>query len=674
MIALAVALVVMISAVAIIAVQGPATLTLADQGDNNEQGDDQTPCPDGTDDEGAADDECADPVKETDDPVPCETTITAEKTATGFWELATTYSWTVVKELNENDRVVASGSKGFDLQIEPGETACVSYIITADRSKACIDEVFGVRGAITVTNTGCFDTADLTICDTVQIADCNGEFSDYATFKVDTSCHPVLAAGECFTYFYEFEFEPAGDVLYRNVADVQISNFVDACGEMSGVRACEEFCLPCEPECTVIDECACLVDEFCAPCGFEVVALTDTGPWELDGDCTHFEFCVNLEVTNVCAPRNSAFVLNNEAILTTCDTGTVVSDCVSLCIFSGKCETTLDVCKTADVRWTEKFELGLNFPDGGVVTDVQTEMITFAEDGTPVLVDQFVISDKGFFVVRGAITVTNTGDVSTEGLFVTDTIQMWDGSCWIDIACVDVDVSCKPVLCPGECFTYCYEVSFCLDNVSMIDFCENPLRNVAFAGACNYDDDEDLEGAFYYLPLEVPFLPEKVTMETSASFSFESVAPLGEDCEDSTMSFNTELCYYQLVEITFCGEEVRLNVICDVSARSSVAFNSGCDSNCADVETAIHFEGCSVVSGEKVCAEVSFQSSDCDDDCMEICIQCQPVDVNIRALLCAANAVSVYYDDNGFAINNQQMLFYGAFACFEMPVDNQVPV
>jgi hypothetical protein len=48
--------------------------------------------------------------------------------------------------------------------------------------------------------------------------------------------------------------------------------------------------------------------------------------------------------------------------------------------------------------------------------------------------------------------------------------------------------------------------------------------------------------------------------------------------------------------------------------------------------------------------------------------------VNIHALLCAANAVSVYYADGDFIINNEQMLFYGAFACFEMPVDDAVPV
>jgi len=670
MIALAVALVVMISAVAIIALKGPATLSLADQGGENQQGDDQTACTDGTSDQTPADNGCTDTVDNTADLAPCETTISAEKTATGFWEQATTYTWTVTKEINEDDKVTAS-SNGYDLQIEPGESACLSYVITADRSGPCVDDVYGVRGTITVTNTGCFDTADLTINDIVQISECGGEYSDYATFQVDTSCHPVLAAGECYTYSYEFEFVPAGDVLYRNVADVEISNFVDSNGEMSGVRACDEFTLPCEPELTVVDENACLEDKFCVPCGFEVKALTDNGPWELIGDkCTHFEFIVNLKITNVDAPRNCCYELQNKAILTG-DSGTVVTDCVSLCIYSGSFETTLDVSKTADVSWTEDIKLGLNLPDEATVEEVQPEMVQFAEDGTPVLVEQYVISDQGHFVVCGTITVTNTGDYATEGLFITDTVQMWDGSCWIDLATIDVDTSCMPTLCPGQSYTYCYEITFDLDNVAAVSFHDNPLQNVVFAGACNYDDDA--EGAYYILPLEVPFLPTQVTMETDVDYSYEVVAPLEVTCEESTMTFATEVSYYQYVVINFCDEKVKLNVITDICAKSTLTYNSNCNCVSEDLETAIHYEGSSVVTGEGVCAEVAFQSHDCDDDVMSICIHCQSVDVDMHALLCAANDVSVYYDADGFAINDQQMMFYGAYACFEMPQDNQGP-
>jgi len=390
----------------------------------------------------------------------------------------------------------------------------------------------------------------------------------------------------------------------------------------------------------------------------------------LDDKCSHFEVCVNLEISNVCAPRDSAYLLNNEAVLTACDSCTVVSDCVSLCIYSGAFETMLEVCKTADVRWTEDIKLGLNFPSDCTEEVVQPQIMQFADDAQPVLVEQYVISDKGHFVVCGSITVTNCGDYSTEGLFVTDTVQWWDGSCWIDVACVDVDLSCMPVLCPGQSYTYHYQVAFCLDGAAMIDFCENPLQNVAYAGACNWDDDSELDGAYYCLPLEVPFLPDKVTMETSAAYSCENCVPL-EGCHGSTMTFRTEVSYHQLVEMVFCDGSVRLSVFCDVAARSEVIYRGEGCTRCADVVTAIHYEGCSKVTGEDACAEVSFRSIDRDDDCMTICVHCEPVDVNIRGLLVAGNSVSVMHGDDGFAVTNKQMMFYGAYACFEMPEDEE---
>ena len=665
MIALAVALIIMISAVAIVALKGPTTLVLADQGNDpqNERPNGGEQCP-------AEKDDCNDMDGDAKELAPCDTTITVCKTATGFWEMATRYSWSVVKELNANDRGALANMGAGRIQVEPGETSCISYIITAERSKACVDEVFGVRGAVVVTNTGCFDTVDLAICDTIQISRECGAFTDHASFEVDTSCHPVLAAGECYTYYYEYEFEPCEGAIYRNVADVTISNFADDCGEPSGVRACAEFDLPCEPDRTVIDDRASLVDVFNVPCGFKVRALTDTGPWMLDDKCSHFEVCVNLEISNVCAPRDSAYLLNNEAVLTACDSCTVVSDCVSLCIYSGAFETMLEVCKTADVRWTEDIKLGLNFPSDCTEEVVQPQIMQFADDAQPVLVEQYVISDKGHFVVCGSITVTNCGDYSTEGLFVTDTVQWWDGSCWIDVACVDVDLSCMPVLCPGQSYTYHYQVAFCLDGAAMIDFCENPLQNVAYAGACNWDDDSELDGAYYCLPLEVPFLPDKVTMETSAAYSCENCVPL-EGCHGSTMTFRTEVSYHQLVEMVFCDGSVRLSVFCDVAARSEVIYRGEGCTRCADVVTAIHYEGCSKVTGEDACAEVSFRSIDRDDDCMTICVHCEPVDVNIRGLLVAGNSVSVMHGDDGFAVTNKQMMFYGAYACFEMPEDEE---
>jgi hypothetical protein len=139
----------------------------------------------------------------------------------------------------------------------------VSYLITADRSEPVVTDMMGVMGTITVTNTGCESTEGLAIVDTVQILtidDC-GTYKDYVSFNVDTSCHPVLAAGESYTYSYKFEFVPVDGACYRNVADVTICNFECHDGEMYGVKAMDTFALPCEPDVTIIDENACVIDK-----------------------------------------------------------------------------------------------------------------------------------------------------------------------------------------------------------------------------------------------------------------------------------------------------------------------------------------------------------------------------------------------------------------------------
>ncbi|MBI0582776.1 MAG: hypothetical protein ISF22_00965 [Methanomassiliicoccus sp.] len=667
----------MISAVAVIALKSPLTTGAADQGNDNALGDDATtPCPDDTNDgvDDATDNvddgtNVPDDCDEIVDPPACLTTIAACNEADGSWERALTYSWCIEKELYENEQVLRStNSAGYDIQIEPGESAVVSYLITVERLDPCMNEVMGVVGAVQVTNTGCYDTADLAICVTIQSGSCD-EFSDIASFAVDTSCHPVLAAGECYTYCYEYEFDAAKDVTYRSVATVSISNFADDAG---CVQACDEFELPCDPIETVVDANAVLKDEFCIPCGFEVEALSGVGPWELCGDDSPFEVCVNLKVTNCDAPRDSIFELRNQAILIPEDSCVPLTSCVQICIYTGDVETTLDICKTAEVTWTEEMKFGLNIPNTLPVADVQTETTELAENGMPAVVEQVLISDKGVFSVCGKITVTNTGDAPTDGLFITDTVQMWNGECWVDIVCIEVDTSCKPCLGAGESYSYSYALTFCLDNVAMLPL-DECLQNVAFAGICNYDDDEGMEGVSYYLPLEVPFLPEKVTMETSASYTFESCAVLPLRCEEASITFSTDLCYYQLVEVTFCGEEVRLCVNTDVTAQTSVRYVSGCDEACESLNTAVHYEGSAVVNGKEKCAEVAFESMDKDDKCMQIEIQGQCVDVNLRALLCVANDVSVAIDDNGFVISDQQCLFYGAFACTDLP-DEEAPV
>jgi hypothetical protein len=74
---------------------------------------------------------------------PSITSIEASKTATPFWENVITYDWSVEKTANPADIVIISD-----------DTETVGYTITATRLQISEVERWGVRGTITVTNTG----------------------------------------------------------------------------------------------------------------------------------------------------------------------------------------------------------------------------------------------------------------------------------------------------------------------------------------------------------------------------------------------------------------------------------------------------------------------------------------------------------------------------------------
>ncbi len=658
----------MTSAVALVALQGPTGTSAADQGSDGKitstpVSKDQTPAEDEGVEEGI------------DDSAPV-TTISAVKTADGFWEKNVLYTWTVDKTVFENDRVaLADDCDGYDLMIEPGESAMISYLITADRSCPVVTEKIGVRGTITVTNTGCAETKDLTIVDTVQVLidDCDG-YKDCVSYAVDTSCHPILAAGESYCYSYEIELDAVDGACYRNVADVTISNF-DGCADgMYGVKAMDGFTLPCEPDVTIIDDNACIVDKIGAiPAGFSVEALTGVGPWFVNGDkCSHFEVSVNLLVTNDDACREKVYTVCNSAVLTGEDSCDQVSDSAPIAIYGGYLETTLAVCKTAEVSWTEYMQLGLDFPEAALVSQLSEEDVDLAETADPVVIDQIVLSDVGTFTVVGGITVTNTGAYATQGLIVTDTIQMWNGECWVDIATVSVDTCAKPVLCAGESYTYSYEVTFALENVAFIDFEETPLQNVAYAGICNYDDDAEVDGAYFYLPLNVPFLPTMLTMETAVVYSTGMIAPLSDECNGPQMEFATELNYHQVVQVVF-GEETIISTMTDITAVTTVTYTNQCDSESQELRTAIYNEGTTKICGDEKAGKIEFGTATHDDETMTICLNGQEVDVEMRGLLAACNQVCVAICDDGFVITNDQALFYGAYACFVIGDEHAEP-
>jgi hypothetical protein len=107
-------------------------------------------------------------------------------------------------------------------------------------------ELAGVEGQVCVLNNGGQATLDLTIFDIVQIKTGSDPFSDYVSNHVDLGTKPILQPGESHCYSYTITFVPREDVQYRNVARVTILNHS---GWLPGSAHCpgEEPC-PFGPE------------------------------------------------------------------------------------------------------------------------------------------------------------------------------------------------------------------------------------------------------------------------------------------------------------------------------------------------------------------------------------------------------------------------------------------
>ena len=85
------------------------------------------------------------------------TTLTASKTAQGYFNRIETYDWTVAKAVDK-----------AGLTIKEGESDTVEFTIQATRTGPAISDVFGVRGQACVTNGGERPTQNLALFDHVQ--------------------------------------------------------------------------------------------------------------------------------------------------------------------------------------------------------------------------------------------------------------------------------------------------------------------------------------------------------------------------------------------------------------------------------------------------------------------------------------------------------------------------
>ncbi|MDR7519783.1 MAG: hypothetical protein QN131_03700 [Armatimonadota bacterium] len=105
--------------------------------------------------------------------------------------------------------------------------------------------IFGVQGAICVTNDGKAATQSLKIVDQVQYAPEGGEFRDVpgATFTIIPAVQ--LNPGESKCYQYDVRFTPPADAFkYENTARVTITNFTGHLGEEFGPLLRAAFVLP----------------------------------------------------------------------------------------------------------------------------------------------------------------------------------------------------------------------------------------------------------------------------------------------------------------------------------------------------------------------------------------------------------------------------------------------
>lgn len=198
--------------------------------------------------------------KPTSSPGQAGTTLTASKTATGFWEKVITYDWEIKKEAKLSD-----------------DGKSIIYTLTATRKKVSEINTYGVRGTITVTNGGEITTENLKLVDQVEYKIPGpGQFEPLSGASQTITPSTQLGPGETGNYNYEITFDPVPGVIYRNSVKVTITNHSGHLGKEFGPEPKADFSLPSEPTIKYFDRTASIVDELTCPSGFKCT-ITDSG-------------------------------------------------------------------------------------------------------------------------------------------------------------------------------------------------------------------------------------------------------------------------------------------------------------------------------------------------------------------------------------------------------------
>lgn len=251
------------------------------------------------------------------------TTLTATKTATGFWEHRVSYDWNLEKTADPTQ-----------LALEGEESQTVNYTLTATRTETENVTVAGAEGEICVTNGGDRATQNLMIMDQLQYKTGSGKFQNLGLpVLVSTADNPVLDPGESDCYPYEILFTPVSGATYRNTVKVTITNHSGSLGTAKGPEPKADFSLPGSPTEIITDDTASLSDILTCPDGYTCEPSV-TGPWSLTASQT---IDYSVLVTRTSAACNTEGIMTNVATLTEETTDTVRTDSATVTLSTEDC-------------------------------------------------------------------------------------------------------------------------------------------------------------------------------------------------------------------------------------------------------------------------------------------------------------------------------------------------
>jgi uncharacterized protein (DUF2141 family) len=286
--------------------------------------------PDEEDDQGdllpdsLSDDETnlSDPVSPVPDDPTCwckVTSLDVTKTAVGYWECEAEYNWTLTKEMSPTEALLGGGDY-VDVQVWLNATRELVDVLDCE---------WGVRGVITIENTGEHATANINAWDVIQ--------KRVGCIWVDILFTDIplageIAAGDTVHIPYEITMPDDADpnATYRNVIKVSIDNH--PCGYDVFLYR-ESFSLPGSP--TIMggeDAEATLTDQMGDVPGFTVTGDMD-GPWFLDGNAS---ITYTMIITNDGVMTGDCYEFINNATLVENDTlDTRIDDAnVTICTVS----------------------------------------------------------------------------------------------------------------------------------------------------------------------------------------------------------------------------------------------------------------------------------------------------------------------------------------------------